>query len=64
MGPAAGFDGSEWKMGKLDGSGEVLAGIAAVELAQAAVFSLPRPLPTLLTSTSAQTLTETWQQAT
>jgi hypothetical protein len=51
-------------MGKLDGSGEVLAGIAAVELVKGAVFSLPRPFPTLLASTLAQTLTETWQQAT
>ena len=50
MGPGAGFDGSDWKMGKLGGSGEVLAGIAAVELVKGAVFSLPRPLPTLLAS--------------
>ena len=51
-------------MRKLDRSGGVLAAYGAIELVKDAVFSLPVPLPTLLSRTSAQTLGGTWQKAT
>ena len=64
MGPVAGFNCSDWEMRKLDKSGEVLAACGAIVLVKDAVFLLPMPLPTLLSSTSAHTLSGTWQQTT
>jgi hypothetical protein len=64
VGPAAGFNCPDWKMRKLDGSGEVLAACGGIGLVKDAGFSLPMLLPMLLSTTSAQTLSGTWQQTT
>ena len=48
-------------MRKLDRRGEVLSGCSAIELVKDAVFSLPMPLRTLLSITSAQTFSGTWR---
>ena len=60
VGLAAGFNCSDWNIRKLDGSGEVLAACGGSGLVKDAGFSLP----TLLSTTSAQTLSGTWQQTT
>ena len=51
-------------MRKLDRRGEVLAACGAIELVKDIVFSLPMPLRTLLSSTSAHTFSGTWRQIT
>jgi len=50
VGPAAGFNCPDWKMRKLDGSGEVLAACGGIGLVKDAGFSLPMLLPMLLST--------------
>ena len=57
-----GFNCSDGKMRKLDGRGEVLAACGAIELVIDAMFLLPVPFPTLLSSTWAHTFSGTWRE--
>jgi len=62
--PVGGFNGAAWKMRKLDRSGNCLRRQLPSSWQSIPVFSLPSRLAALLSSTPAQTLSQTWQKAT